>query len=264
MIKHLYGPLTSTDSADVFVMKNEHSYAAFVGVLSSMFMKAHACADFRTRPYKAAVVIDESMTKPLKNQPESSFERIKVLLARMQSPKNQIEVGIFLGSSSVFAKGTKVGLKHTVSQCWPLQLEKKPKKILSVNLPPLELKAGQNKVRYFTQANISSAVAGIKSVNVDYSTPIQDVLNVLSQSKAHVTYQGGTAWLSVCAGIPTIVVHPQQSKPDSLHLKFKLFGQDLGNINILNNQDQIVHVRNHPAEHHIPLAQLQQTVKRFL
>ena len=78
-LKQIHGPQIDINQADIFTMKNEHSYAAFIGILSNIYMKAHASSIFRTQPYVAALIINSEMIKPIKNQPESSLERLKAM-----------------------------------------------------------------------------------------------------------------------------------------------------------------------------------------
>lgn len=260
MLTHLHGEEVDINHSDTFFLKNEHSYAAFIGTLSNIYMKAHASSTCRTVPYSAALIIDSRMTHPYKGQPESSLDRLKFLISKMRNPRGGISVGIFLSDEDMFSEDTKVGLKHSVSQCWPINVHS-TKQIVTANVPPPQLKEGKNAVRYFTSKDLRSILArDVKFIN--YYTTIGQVFAHLEKSKVHICYQGGTAWLSVSAGIPTIIVHPVPFK-NELHLKPKLFGQDLGNVNILNSKNQITHVRKHPLEHHIHIGKLKELLKKF-
>lgn len=261
-MKHVFGSIINLNNADVFTMMNEHSYAAFVGVLSNIYMKAHASGQFRTSPYKAALVVSPSMAKPYKNQPESSLERLKFIISHLRTPQGGIEIGIFVGNSSAFSGTSKIGLKHTVSQCWPIKREEQERELVTLNLPPPQLASGANKVRYFTRKTIDKSLSGHIVKPIDYNTPIHTVFSLLEKSKALVCYQGGTAWLGVCMGIPTIIVHPG-NVANQLHLKTKLFGQDLGNINVLNQKGMIEHVRSHPREIHVNVKDLKGALNRL-
>ena len=263
MVKQLHGPAVDINKADVFTMMNEHSYAAFVGILSNIFMKAHASSSFRDGPYQAVLVVSGSMMQPYLNQPESSFERLTTIVERMKQPNNGIELGIFLSDDGMFSKNAKIGLKHNVSQCWPIvNSETVNKDIITINVPHAKLNTRENKLRYFQFEQIKGAIDNTPYIPLNYDTTIEQIFSSLEKSKCHICYQGGTAWLSISMGIPTIIVHPQ-STVDELHLKFKMFGQDLGNINILNNQGTIDHVRKHPAEHHINIKDLKNTIRKF-
>lgn len=248
--------------ADVFTMKNEHSYAAFIGVLSNIYMKAHASSSFRTLPYSAALVINETMIQPYNNQPESSFDRLKAIISRMIKPKNGINLSIFLSRDDMFSDKSKIGLKHTISHCWSLSNNFNNKNIITINLPPEQLKEGKNSVRYFKFEDFGY-INNQEKQFVDYDTPIEQVFNFFDHSIVHLCYQGGTAWISIAMGIPTIVIHPAKII-NELHQKFKLYGQDLGNINILNNQQKIDHVRIHPSEYHIQIKDLNKILKEIL
>lgn len=259
-MKQLHGPNIDINNADVFTMQNEYSYAAFVGVLSNIFMKAHVSSSFRSSPYNAALVISPSMTKPYKKQPESSFTRLQYVVSKMIQPAKGIKLGIFVSESDVFDQTTSIGLKHTVSQCWPLDMIQQEKTIITINLPPKQLVKGENKVRYFERVDLNKALTGRQVKFVDYNTPIEVLFSQLQSSKVHLSYQGGSAWISICLGVPTIVIHPQLSFTP-IHLKYKLFGQDLGNINILNKQRKVVSVRTHPQEHHTNLKNLRNKIQ---
>jgi hypothetical protein len=231
-------------SADIFTMADEYSYAAFVGVLSNIYMKAHASNLYRDKPYRAAIVVSPSMCKPFRGQPESSLVRLQAIDDRMPDPAGGIEVEFHVAEKTMFPPSAKGGLKHTVSQAWPIE-GAGAGKYITRNPPPEVLNKGLNRVRYFT--------LDVPGKVIDYNTPIEDLFNCLKHSKCHVCYQGGTAWLSVCMGIPTIIVHA--FKPDNhLHYKTKLFGQDV-NINILQG-DKIIRVRRHPMEIHTSLEKL--------
>lgn len=259
MVKHIYGSHVNINYADVFTMKSEHSYAAFVGVLSNIYMKAHASSPFRSKPYPSALVISSSMMTPYKNQPESSFDRLKFIISKLRIPAGGIELGIYVANGK-FAATSKVGLKHTISQCWPIQNSTGGRLFTTVNLPPKQLQSGSNKIRYFTKKDIGLSGQSVKFV--DYDTTIKELYSFLENSRFFVGYQGGSAWLSVCMGIPTYIVHSQHIT-NNLHLKFKLFGQDLGNINILDKSNNIIHVRQHPAEHHINIGDLKHTLRNL-
>lgn len=261
-MNQIFGPSIDINFAEVFVMKNEHSYAAFVGILSNIYMKAHASSVFRTRPYIAALVIDEKMISPYKNQPDSSFTRIKEIINRMKQPAGRIKLGVFLSNDGMFKENSKVGLKHTVSQCWPIERLSKSRKYITLNLPPSQLQYNENIVRYFEYDDVKKHVDNDIQL-IDYDTSINQLFDYLNQSYVHISYQGGTSWISVAMNVPTIVVHPTRI-PTEFHLKFKLFGQDLGNINVLDDNDKIEHVRLHPAEHHIHIADLKETIEKVM
>lgn len=264
MVKQIYGSLIDINHADVFTMMNEHSYAAFIGVLSNICMKAHASSNFRDSSYVAAIVISSSMMHPYNNQPDTSFERLKTIFEKMKRPSKDITLGIFLSDDGTFSTEAKIGLKHCVSQSWPMINNKQANKdIITINIPQSKLNVGKNKVRYFQFDQIKDAIKDESYSFVDYNTPIEQLFSFFEKSKCHICYQGGTAWLSVSLGIPTIIIHPIQLI-DELHLKFKLFGQDLGNINILNNVGQIEHLRNHPCEHHVYINDLEKTLREFI
>lgn len=252
-MKHVYGTLIDISKADVFTMKNEHSYAAFIGVLSNIYMKAHASSPYREQPYTAALIINRSMLRSYKNESESSLDRIKAILSRMIEPAGGIILGIYVVKNEMFSRNSKIGLKHTVSQCWPLK-NNGVAKIITGNTPPNNLSKGENIVRYFSKQQITPYVDKF----IDYSTSIENVFETLEKSKTHICYQGGTAWLSVAMNIPTIIVHPKNI-PNSPHHKSRLFGQDLGNINIIE-AGKITHVRQHPHEHHVVLKNIKQQI----
>ena len=249
--------------SDIFTMMDEHSYAAFVGVLSNIYMKAHASSPFRSTPYKAAIIISESMLAQYKGQPDTTIERLIMIAESMKEPDRQIDLGFFVTNyRGMFSDTAKIGLKHTVSQCWPMVYTPHHKDIITVNLPPKQLNSGDNKVRYFDLNHIKSAFDGTTPILLDYNTPVEYVIESLSRSKVHICYQGGTAWLSVAMNIPTIIVHPTHTH-EKHHVKFKLFGQDLGNINIIDGE-MINHVRTHPYEYHTHIGDLDNTLKRIL
>ncbi len=253
----VYGTGIDLDKADVFIMMNEHSYAAFMGVLSNIYMKAHAISSLRTSEYSAALIINESMTKPYKTQPESSLTRLKSIIARLSEPAGGINLSVYVGDSDAFAPQSKVGLKHSVSQCWPLRKSNTPQ-IITGNASPDILNKGENIVRY-APANI---IAPFVDQLMDYGTPISEVFGALEKSKAHICYQGGTAWLSIAMNIPTFIVHPTNIT-NQHHLKTKVYGQDLGNINIIQGE-KIMHVRKHPHEHHVHISHLKKELQRII
>lgn len=263
MLKLVYGTNINVENIDLFTMKDEHSYAAFIGVLSNIYMKAHASSYFRHHPYQASLIISPSMTVPYKKQPESSLVRLQTIISKMLQPSKGINLGIFVGESEVFDNTSKVGLKHTVSQSWPLKNQQSKKDIITVNLPPKQLSKKENEVRYFTLNDIHSSLVKYQIENVDYYTSIKKLFTFLERSRVHISYQGGSAWISVCMNIPTIIVHPQQSLIP-FHLKYKLFGQDLGNINVLNKQNKIIHVRTHPCEYHVTINKLKNKILEFI
>jgi len=229
---------------DIFVMANEHSYAAFVGVLSNIHMKAHVSSPYRDNPYKALIVVSPSMCEPFKGQPESSIDRLRVISARMQPPDGGIEIDFHIDDNPMFHPDSPGGLKHTVTHAWPI-CSTVSGEIITKNPPPRSLDSGPNKVRYFK--------LDCPGVALDYNMPIRKVLDLLGRSKCHVSYQGGTAWLSVCMGIPTIIVHAYRPL-DHLHYKAKLFGQDT-NINAVRD-GMVDMLRQHPMETHVTLDQL--------
>ena len=262
MIECVGGVDVDLNNADIFTMLDEHSYAAFIGVLSNIYMKAHASSPFRDVAYNAAIIISKSMHTKYKGQPDISSARLLKIANEMKVPDNGINLGIFMtDGSGAFDKKSKIGLKHTVSQCWPIRTSD-TKTIITANLPPKQLKSGDNKVRYFKFDDIRHAIGKNDVALIDYNTPIDSVFSSLNKSKVHICYQGGTAWLSVAMGIPTIIVHPTNIN-NHLHLKTKLFGQDLGNINILEN-NLITHIRVHPAEHHTHISKLKNILSRFV
>ncbi len=257
-MKQIHGPEIDINNAEIFTFKSEYSYAAFTGVLSNIFMKAHASSVYISESYKAALVIDPTMLDYYKNQTNSSFERLKFLISKMKNPYGGNNLGIFLVDEDIFDKSAKIGLKHSVSQCWPMYNSKVEKDLITVNLPPSQLKSGENKVRYFSYNDIWGSLKGNIQI-VDYDTPIKVLFDILERSKLHICYQGGTAWLSICMGIKTVIVHPKDYV-NKVHLKHKLFGQDMGNINIINNADNIVHPRMHPCEIHTDIKGLKKIV----
>lgn len=257
-MKQIYGPDIDIDNAEIFTFKNEYSYAAFVGVLSNIYMKAHASSIYRTEPYCAALMINTAMLDYYKNQPNSSFERLKFIISKMRVPNGGINLGIFLVDEDMFDPSAKIGLKHSVSQCWPICNSDEKKEFITVNLPPEQLRSGDNKVRYFSCDDIRSNLMG-NTQFVDYDTPILTLFYYLDRSKLHICYQGGIAWLSICMGINTAIVHPE-NYVNKIHLKHKLFGQDMGNINILNHKGLIIHPRIHPCEIHTDFKGLKKIV----
>lgn len=260
MLTHLHGDEVDISYSDTIFLKNEHSYAAFMGTLSNIYMKAHASSVCREEPYSAAIIIDSKMMRPFKNQPESSFERLKFIISKLKTPRGGISLGLFLSDDDIFSKDSTVGLKHTVSHCWPMNVYS-TKQIITANLPPPQLKGGKNSVRYFSANDLKSILT--REVKfVDYYNTIKQVFSHFEKSKVHICYQGGTAWLSVSAGIPTIIVHAVPPKND-LHFKSKLFGQDLGNINILDSDNRIRHVRTHPLEYHVHINKLRELLQNL-
>lgn len=238
--------------SDIFTMHNEHSYAAFVGVLSNIYMKAHASAPFREGPYDAKIFCSDAMNTPYRGQPDSSVERLKAVARLMAEPYGGISLQFHIGNSCNIVG--KIGLKHSISQAWPMRGHAKSRHI-SVNLPPKRISKGPNSVRYFEWDG--------GDVYIDYDTPVKKVMDVLSHSKVHVCYQGGTAWLSVSMGIPTIIVHNADFKMRAPHnLKKRLFGQSLGQFNMLEG-DKIVAVRSHPCERHIMAHQIDSVLRDY-
>ena len=266
MIKYIAGSVVDLNHSDIFTMMNEYSYAAFYGVLSNIFMKAHVSSQFRKGAYDAAIIVNDAMTQPYNNQPESSVKRIVSIINRMPQPNKKINIGIFLATDMcLFKEHTKIGLKHTVSQCWNITNSNKHKNIITLNTPPKQLDSSHNKVRYFVYNDIKDSLNNMVSVSIDYNMPIDETFNLLEKSKVHICYQGGTAWLSIAMNIPTIIIHPLNNPTEhELHLKFKLFGQELGNINILDKNRKITHVRNHPCEHHIYISDLENVLEKIL
>ena len=139
----VYGENIDINKADIFTMKNEYSYAAFMGVLSTLYMKAHVSNSFRTEPYNAVLIISKSMTKPFRQQPESSLDRIQAIVSRMVEPDGGINFSIFVAESTQFATDAKIGLKHSVSQCWPLK-NNGQSKLITGNAPPSNINNGEN------------------------------------------------------------------------------------------------------------------------
>ena len=232
------------DHRDTFVMADEHSYAAFVGVLSNIYMKAHASSPYRDEPYRALIVVSWSMNRSFRDQPECSLTRLMAINDRMKPPDGGIDLQFYVDDCDLIHPDAAGGLKHVVAHCWPI-IGKGVGKYVTKNPSPKALNKGPNKVRYI-EFDIPGRV-------IDYNTPITDVFATLENSKVHVCYQGGTAWLSVAMGIPTIIVHAH--KPlDHLHYKAKLFGQDT-NINVTRD-GKIALVRRHPLEKHVTLDQL--------
>ena len=268
MVKQIYGEQIDITSADVFTMKNEISYAAFIGILSNIYMKAHASSIIRdNKPYIAALVISEKMMEPYNDQPESSFNRLKAIIERMEQPCNKIIIGIFLSNDGLFTKESKLGLKHTVSHIWPLMNNHTyTKPIITINTPPDRLKKAENRIRYFNLGVIKKQLNNHPFQCIDYNTPINDVFTALDRSKLHICYQGGTAWLSLCMNIPTLIVHSLNNIQSfsMRQLKFRLFGQDLGNVNILNSNKLIEIVSQHPCEHHTGLHMLNKKIEELL
>jgi hypothetical protein len=168
----------------------------------------------------------------------------------MLEPDGGISLSVCVGDSQQF--DAKIGLKHSVSQAWPIVGHKKAEHV-SVNLPPKRLRTGATAVRYFEWAG--------GDVHIDYDTPIKKVFEVLSRSRAHVSYQGGSAWLSAAMGIPTLIVHPAKAKPE-IHMKSRLFGQQLGQINILEG-GKIRAVRQHPCERSVTLQGLDEALRDY-
>ena len=266
LAKHVGGVLVDLETSDIFTMMNEYSYAAFVGVLSNIFMKAHASSMVVKTPYCAAIIVSKSMLDPYKGQPDTILNRLMKITQQMKEPARKVKIGFFVTDDrSIFGDKAKIGLKHPTSQCWPMHNESRCKDTITVNLPPPQLNRSLNKVRYFTINDIDAAIVNQQPVFMDYDTPIENLFESLSRSKAHICYQGGTAWLSVCLGIPTIIVHstPRLSEMDDVSLKYKLFGQDVGNVNILN-ENKIDHVRVHPLEHHTHINDLKNTLRGIL
>ncbi len=225
-------------------MANEHSYAAFVSVLSNIHIKAHVSSPYRDGPYKALIVVSRSMCEPFKNQPESSLTRLREISKRMWLPEGGVEIQFHVDDNKLFHPSARGGLKHTVAHAWPI-CNMLSGEDITKNPPPESLNSGENKVRYF-KLDIPAKV-------VDYNTPILDVFDILGRSKCHVCYQGGTAWLSICMDIPTIIVHAFEPL-NHLHYKAKLFGQAT-NINAVRD-GKVDMLRQHPMETHVMLEQL--------
>jgi hypothetical protein len=262
-----YGPIADFDNSEIFTMKNEHSYAAFMGVISNMCMKAHASSFLRTKPYKAVLVIDQSMTRPYNNQPESSLERLISIVKQIKRPRGGIEISIYVAECDMFYIHGKVGLKHTVSHMWPLKCQS-TNEIITINFPPRKLYSGENKVRYFDARDLGKKTISKIQQNIDYNWTIKDVFSILSRSKLHISYQGGTSWLSICMGIPTIIVHPnvEHIYDESLHnhhQKFKIFGQELGNVNYVDAYGKIRHDRQLVNEIHTTPKRLRSLIEEY-
>lgn len=251
-MKFLFGKEIDINYADIHFLKNEHSYAAFLGILSTICMKAHASSNIRSMPYQAAIIISSLMMTPYKKQPESSFDRLVFLISKLKIPAGGIDIGIFLSNDNMFTPDSKVGLKHPTSYCWPLKSNLKNESI-TANVPGKQLNSGLNIVRFFTKEQLEEKINISKYI--DYNYKIEYVFRILENSKIHICYQGGTAWLSIAMGIDTIIVHNVPSINYEHHLKFKIFGQEMGNINILMD-DKIGLVRVHPLEHHITIDEL--------
>ena len=252
-MKHIYGPPIDLNNADVFTMRNEISYAAYISVLSNIYMKAHASSPYRTEPYKAALIINSDMIEPYQNQANTPAERIIAIDERMISPEGGVSLSILVTDDNVFAKESKKGLKHTVSHSWPMTMPNVAKDVITLHLPPEKLGRDRN-IRYFHYDKIKPALIGHQVIQQDFKQDITDVFKIFERSKVHVCYQGGTAWLSISLGIPTIIVHtqPNESNP---HLKYRLFGQTVGTINIFED-GKIKAVKIHPFEHHIHIKKL--------
>ena len=229
---------------DIWTLKDEHSYATFVGVLSNIYMKAHACGG----RYQATIVISPSMTVSYRDQPESSEHRLRTIAARMPQPRGGLDLSIKVSTSPVI--DGKVGLKHPNQSCWPISADRQPR-LLTLNMPP----AGIHKARRFDDLGIHA------DIEMDYWTPVDDVLNALESSRVHVSYQGGTAWLSVAMGVPTLIVHPG-NVDDGIEHKARLFGQALGQINILQD-GKIRVVRRHPCEQHVSAQAIKEALRDY-
>jgi hypothetical protein len=233
-------------------MAEEHSYASFVSVLSNAHMRAYASKPYRDGPYKANVVISPSMLKPIKGQPDSALDRLQAINDRMFMPECDVDVAFTVAKKTMFHPDAICGLKHPTAQCWPIRKDGTADYITK-NPSPQELARGMNKVRFFSLDKVPGKA-------VDYNTPIDELFAILDYSKCHVSYQGGTVWLSIAMGIPTIVVHafiPEGHQP----YKTKVFGQDI-NINVLQD-GLIMQVRQHPMEVHTTIGKLDATLSDY-
>ena len=248
----IYGP-NNEIGGEVFAFRNEHSYAAFIGVLSSIFMKAEISSKIRKKAYKASIIVDSKMMTPYKNQPESSFDRLVFILEKMIKPSLPVEISIFHSDDINISEESTVGLKHPTVYSWPIRKESSESSIITGNLPPKQLSMGNNANRYFKQFPVDVDYL------LDYHTPIKVLYSTLNKSKVHLCYQGGTSWFSISMGIPTFIVHPKLD-PQHMHFKTKLFGQDLNNISYFDGT-KISNIRKHPCENHIHIKNLKQKLK---
>ena len=250
--------------SDLFVMRNEHSYAAFCGYLSSIYVKAFLTQKITKQPYKAILYANDSMFKPFNEfQNESAVDRIKYINSKFVPLEYGINFNIVkYNQKEIFGEVEKKlqGMTHTTSQSWMIKNDEN-KELITCNLP-LEKWKNENRIiksgRYFSKQDIEDYI--IPDEYIDYNTPIERVFNILEKSKLHISYQGGTAWLSVLMNIPTLIVHnnPDVDLKDVYkHLKLTTFGQDAGPINFFDGK-KIKNSLRHPSEKNVLLHQLRE------
>jgi len=238
---------------DHFVMRNEQSYAAFCGYLSFVHMKAFIIQ----KDIKSVLYADDRMFRPAYNEPESAVERIKFIKDRMVTNGFNVDLEIIkYDSMKTFAPDTKkVGMVHPTSQCWSMK-KTGPKEIVTCNLPPTTPNFMRKSIveggRQFSKGQIEEHIK--PDAYIDYHTPIQKVYDSLNKSKLHISYQGGTSWISILMGVPTIIVHNVKTPESKKHLQTKIYGQE-GAINYYNNNQVYTDLR-HPIERHITIERL--------
>lgn len=233
---------------DVVVMKNEQSYAAFMGYLSNMMIRAKTAASITgINEYAAVIMVDEKMTRPYKDQPNTACERIHALFQRMNTGNGLYVTLTFYQYKEHQYQGATP--KHTVSHLFPMYRFTVDRNMMTLNESPITLRGPDNQIRQFSWGE------KFKGVKIDYYTEIHEVLDMLDRSKAHFCYQGGTAWISIAMGIPTYIVHNTHQIPRrNQHEKYRMYGQELGNVTTIDN-GKVVNVRQIDCEHHVTLNQ---------
>lgn len=244
---------------DHFVMRNEQSYAAFCGTLSYVYTKAFLLQ----KNVKLYVHADSRMFSPVSSQPESAVDRIIFLNNKMIRKGFEVDLEIVEYDSMItMAEDQKsVGMIHPTGQCWSMKKDGGEHNI-TCNLPPQRRKFQRLAVvdggRLFSKEEIEKHV--MPDAYLDYSTPIKKVYEHLNKSKLHISYQGGSAWISILMGIPTIIVHNLDPSKETKHYKIKIYGQDPGQVNYYSEEK--IHVgERHPKEIHIRMNELDNVFK---
>ena len=244
---------------DIFVMRNEHSYAAFCGYLSNLYTKAFLTEKIRKAPYEATLYVDDAMLRPRGQQKECAVDRIRFLESKFFPTKYGVNLKIVpyqQEEMNLVFDPKNVGMTNTLSQCWKIT-HTNSKNIVTCNLPPKKWveKTNPNHAggRYFTQQQIEEHIT--PDTYIDYDTEIEKVYKSLSQSTLHISYQGGTAWISLMMNIPTIIVHNNMLPMKRYQFKAKIYGQDVGTINWFDGKN-LNWSLYHPFEQHVNLSEL--------
>jgi len=205
------GIVDPNNSEIIRISKDDASaYAPIIALLSHTFSKAQMYNEEKItdRPYKISVVVSESAYLKVKDEdPETMLDRILWIVENFRDPDGGVVVSVYeslkmrsrmdspYGFYSLW--NTKKINNGTDSDYITLQshgeIQHSPKDGHRINLP-----SSVSLIKF------KATELGYDIKEIDYTTPISEVYELMINAKAHFGYLGSTYYLAAITNTPTV------------------------------------------------------------